>query len=514
MSDAVAGFAQKPKVEPKAPAWTVLGAIVLGLAVLVLLYWPTATSAVAQWNSTSAYSYGYLIGPIALWLIWRERDRLVGLMPEPTAWGIAVAAAFAGVWLVADFLSIAEGRHIALMGMIQGLLLAALGWRIYRILLFPLLYLWLMVPTGTFLLGPLQRLSHAGAVALIKLSAIPVFAEGTSIEVPEGSFVVEPGCAGLNFLLTALALSLLYGKLNYRGLGARLLCIAVALAVSMIANILRIYLIVVLTQITHRKLDIADDHLLYGWGFFALVMLGMMWLGSRFAKPEDPPRAAPVAVPGHAPIMKLVAVLGVLLIVAMLPPRLAMATGRAAITSAGVAMPAAIGPWQRVSGTTDWRPQTDPAAGFGEALYTWNGLMAEVAMARYAAQGGGRDAASGGNQPAISPWETEGLRIRSVEAGPGRYAVVATTARRSGATRAIDYWYASAGCVTPSRLKAKLCAAAARLRGRPAPGAFIAISTPWLGDSQNDAAAAAQALDGLAAALIAGDIPANSNAME
>jgi len=61
--------------------------------------------------------------------------------------------------------------------------------------------------------GSLQRLSHAGAAGLIKLSGIPMFADGMLIRC-RSHFIVEPGLRGLNFLLTALTLSLLYGKLN------------------------------------------------------------------------------------------------------------------------------------------------------------------------------------------------------------------------------------------------------------------------------------------------------------
>lgn len=278
-------------------AW---GALFVSLLALVAVYGETAATAVAQWAHSSAYSYAFLVGPISAFLIWRDRAALAGAAPAPYAPGLLVVALFAGVWLLADLLSIAEGRHIGLMGMIQGTLLAVLGVALYRALAFPLLYLWLMVPTGTVLVAPLQQLSHAGALALVRASGIPVFAEGMLIEVPEGRFLVEPGCAGLNFLLAALALSLLYAKLNYRSMKARIRCVTLALLAAIASNVVRIYLIIVITQVTHRQLDIAADHLLYGWGFFGVIMLAMMWWGGRFADADIPPPAVPVAAPAPA----------------------------------------------------------------------------------------------------------------------------------------------------------------------------------------------------------------------
>lgn len=274
-------------------AWT---ALFVSVTALLVIFATTAATAVDQWATSSAYSYAFLVAPISAFLIWRDRAALAGAVPAPYAPGLVVVAVFAGAWLIADILSISEGRHIGLMGMIQGTVLAVIGIGLYRALAFPLLYLWLMVPTGTVLIAPLQHLSHAGALFLIRLSGIPVFAEGMLIEVPEGRFSVEPGCAGLNFILAALALSLLYAKLNYRTPMARLRCVALALTAAVVSNIVRIYLIIVLTQVTHRQFDIAADHLLYGWGFFGVIMLAMMWWGGRFADAVIRPPSVPAAV--------------------------------------------------------------------------------------------------------------------------------------------------------------------------------------------------------------------------
>jgi exosortase A len=269
-----------------------------GLVALTALYFSTIASAVNLWNTSSAYNYGYLILPISLALLWGERRELARNLPAPTFWGAGIAAAFSAAWLLSELLDINEGRHIAFVGMIQGLALALLGWRIYRFLAFPLLYLFFLVPTGTFLLTPLQIIAHKANVVLLKASGVPVFAEDFLIQVPAGSFLVEPGCAGLNFFLVALALSLLYGRLTYASLKARVICVIAALAISILANIIRIYLIIGLAQATDRKIDITADHLLYGWGFFGVVMLAAMWAGTKVkAAPAQPRTLPPIAGP-------------------------------------------------------------------------------------------------------------------------------------------------------------------------------------------------------------------------
>ncbi|MHB1207221.1 MAG: exosortase A [Rhodospirillaceae bacterium] len=443
---------------------------------MLVIYDSTVASALYQWRTSSAYSHGWLIAPIALYIAWHDRARLRGLAPTPTFAGLAIIAAFACVWLAADFMSIDEGRHIALVGMIQGLLLATLGWRIARILMFPIMYLWLMVPTGTFLLAPLQHLSHAGAAWMLRATGIPTFTDGMLIEVPEGSFMVETGCAGLNFLLTALALSLVFAKVSYDGLLARILCVAVALATSILANITRIYLIIVITQFTHRKLDIASDHLVYGWCFFGIIMVAMMSLGTRLARSRPAPAfaAAPPRAPGSFGRPAFAAAAAVCLAAAA--PVLAAATSNAHRPEQNIDLPDSIGSWRKVDAAAgDWRPEITPGSAFIRAAYVDHGRRVDLAVVSYGIQSEGQEAASAANRPAkAEDILSEATQRISLLDAP--VTVWATQVVYRGAARSVLSWYESAGCRTVSRLRAKLCAAGRRARGLPFPGAYVALS--------------------------------------
>ena len=124
----------------------------IGVVTLVGLFWDTVTSAVELWWRRSTYNYAFLILPISAYLVWRKRDDLRAETPSGSLWGVAVTALFGFLWLICDLAEVNEGRHIAFVGMLQGILLACLGWRIFKLLSFPILYLWLLVPTGTVFL--------------------------------------------------------------------------------------------------------------------------------------------------------------------------------------------------------------------------------------------------------------------------------------------------------------------------------------------------------------------------
>jgi exosortase/archaeosortase family protein len=148
--------------------------------------------------------------------------------------------------------------------------------------------------------------------------------------------LVEPGCAGLNFFLVAFALSLLYGRLTYASLRARVVCVVAALGISIVANIIRIYLIIGLAQATNRKIDITADHLLYGWGFFGAVMLAAMWLGAKVKAAPAVPRVLPLESPraGISPSRRTGVVAAAFIVtVAISPLWAATSLGRPALES-------------------------------------------------------------------------------------------------------------------------------------------------------------------------------------
>ena len=66
------------------PVAMLLGATLLAL---LLMYLGTARSIVAIWNSSETFAHGYVILPIAAWLIWRKRDNfsLYPVQPYPPA---------------------------------------------------------------------------------------------------------------------------------------------------------------------------------------------------------------------------------------------------------------------------------------------------------------------------------------------------------------------------------------------------------------------------------------------
>lgn len=274
--------------------WMAAGtALFLLFLLYILIYYTPISSAVHLWIHAGAYNHCFLIGPIAAYLIWSDKALVQHLRPRPTLWGAAVSLAFAGLWWLSDLSGIAEGTHFAIVGVLEGMLLGILGWPIYRALLLPFLYLFLMVPTGEALLPALQNFAAHAAAFCIEAVGIPTFRDGLVIEIPSGTYMIAPGCAGLNFVLASVALALAYAELIYRDWSRRLAFIAGMLILAILGNALRIFMIIAFAHWTDNMGNIVDDHLLYGWGFFSLLTLAAMAFGNRFAQSPRPPLQPP-----------------------------------------------------------------------------------------------------------------------------------------------------------------------------------------------------------------------------
>jgi len=255
---------------------------------LILLFWRDGATALATWRSSSAYGYCPLVPLISLALLNAGRAgwRLDGVRLSGA--GCLLFLFWLALWSLGQAALINEIRQFAVVGMMQALLLCLFGWRLIKQCLFPLLYLFLMVPTATVLLAPLQSLTATLAGLVLRLAAIPVFISGHLIEVPHGLYEVAPGCSGLNFLLSALALSLVYGHVLYQGATKRIACVLIALLMAILTNAVRVFGIIWLAEATDRRIDIVNDHLVYGWVVYCTAMGAAMLVGLRFRDPGPP----------------------------------------------------------------------------------------------------------------------------------------------------------------------------------------------------------------------------------
>ena len=275
------------QADPAAQDWRRVG-LAAGVGVLLLgaLFRPEVLAAIQTWNDSTAYNHCYLVIPIALYLLWDRRSELAVLAPRPMQAAVLLGLPLAGVWLLAERLGIMEGRQLAAVSFVELLLFALLGRRLWWAMAGPLLYLYFLVPFGEFLTPDLQAFTTGFIRVGLRVLGIPAYIDGYTIEIPQGTFFVAEACAGLRFLIAAIAFGCLYALLMYRTPLRRGLFVLVSIIVPIIANGFRGLGIVYLGYLLNSAEAAAADHIIYGWLFFSAVILLLVVLGLPFRQDQ------------------------------------------------------------------------------------------------------------------------------------------------------------------------------------------------------------------------------------
>jgi exosortase A len=356
--------------------------IALALLAPFALYFGTARSIVAIWNSSETFAHGYIILPISLWLIWRRRANFAALPPTPY-WPALILMAMAGAaWLLARMGEVQVVQQYAFVAMLPLIALGVLGRRLAASLAFPLLFLLFAVPFGEIFIDPLISFTADFTVRAVQLTGIPVLRNGTRFEIPSGSWSVVEACSGVRYLISSVTIGCLYAYLTYRSTTRRALFIAFSIVVPVIANGLRAYMIVMIGHLSSMTLATGVDHLIYGWLFFGLVMFVMFWIGSYWREDEPPAVAVGQADSAtRAGQPRLAGMVLATLALAALWPAFAAFNQRATYNPKPVVLDKVAVSWAPATAFSDWLPHyMTPDAGYNDVFASPQTAAAPVAL--------------------------------------------------------------------------------------------------------------------------------------
>jgi exosortase len=217
--------------------------------------------------------------------VWERRGRLTGLYPAVEVKALWALPPLLALWWMGALSTINEVQQFAVIGIVEVAIVAMLGVRVYRVIWFAALYLFFLVPTGEYLIGPMQRFATLFTDATLNLIGVPHYTEGTVIELTNGRFEIAEACAGLRFLIATVALGVLYAYLMFRKRLKIVLFLVACVLVPLIGNGLRVVGIILLAHFTNNKYGAGADHLIYGWGFNVAILLVLFLIGSFFRDP-------------------------------------------------------------------------------------------------------------------------------------------------------------------------------------------------------------------------------------
>lgn len=472
--------------QPSASAAVAWNRCVILLLVTAAAYFQTWADLWPLWhNKNATYTHGVLIAALFLWLVWRTRTRLAGVPVSPAPLVLPLVLVLSLAWLFVAHANIRIAHTMLWPVLAFAVLWAGTGWRVARVLAFPLGFLYFAIPFWDYLEPGLQAIASNVVGFLIRLSGTQASVEGPYILLPSTTIHIALTCSGAHFLAVSLAMGALAGEIRGDTIGTRLIIMALAGFLSIAFNSLRILLIVLAHM--HPTLQQAFEtigHLTFGWWVFALdvvvLVVALRFIPASTPRPAQPLAAAPLHDAGQN--IWWYATIGV----ALALPALSWIAGDLDRYPAPPAGPIGMSDaTQTIAPDLRWQPAYDGVAWQHRVAYlTPGGHVIELYRNEYHRQSQGRELVSSGSGLFDHSAFTMSAPVRTLLAREGAPPIDANRLEltdQSGRTWSALYTYLVDDEAIPGSWRAQLLTAWRSLYSRPAAG-VLALATPCIPD--------------------------------
>lgn len=445
------------------PWQSALAGLTFASVALLGFFYKDVADLFAIWWNSSTFNHCLLMLPILIWLVGQRKEQIEQLTPQAWAPGLLYVAAGAVAWLIGDAAGLAVARQLGLIVMLQGSVITLLGPNVARGLLFPLFYMFFLLPVGEEAVPALQTLTADMCMLLLGWVGIPAQLDGIFITTPGGYFRVAEACSGVKFLIAMVAYGVLVANLCFESRMRRAAFLLACVAVPILANGVRAFATIYIAQYQGVAFAAGMDHVIYGWVFFGIVIVLVMAIGwSFFDRRADADAFDPATLQSTiSGKMAAPFALAALLLTASSPVAWsAYVAGKESPVPTRIELPQ-VGGWTQVGSVSaiKWTPRFDGASHYVAGRYqSASGSNVDLVIVTYDKQSEGRELIGFG-QGAVDP---DGIWSWSADL-PAPPAGKAERIKTKGATRDVVTFYRINGVTTGSATAVKIATLKARL---------------------------------------------------
>jgi exosortase len=259
----------------------------LGLAAIVL---PTMIEVATESWSTEQGAHGPIVLATGIWLVLQLRHEIRPLLHRGS---LALTAAMLipclMLYVLARITTTLELEGVALYLTLVVVFYAYCGVAVMRLMWFPTFYFIFLFPPPDSLVAtltqPLKIEISRWAVALLDACGMTIARKGVIIQVDQYDILVAAACSGLNSImsLSAIGLFYIYVRHNANWRYALLLMIAI-IPVAVLANFVRVLLLILITDFLGDAWAQGFLHGLAGMVMFAVALLSIFGI-DKLAEP-------------------------------------------------------------------------------------------------------------------------------------------------------------------------------------------------------------------------------------
>lgn len=269
--------------------WRSLAAVGVLFAVV---YFSTFVFMIGRWIHDENYQHGFLVIPIAAWVVWAKREKLACITRSSSPGGLWMMGTALALHLLEQALDLNGPSPLSVPLFIGGAVLYLFGKEFLKELSFPIAYLFFMVPIPGGLQEPvtfpLRLLATNLAKVVVGLFGVKVNGAGMDINFtqlrPGGEYIkltVADACSGLHSVMAIKALHAITAYLTRLKVGWKWVLFMCAIPVALTANLTRIVGIVLIGAYGSRELALGLFHdystyILFAIAFSILISLGRL----------------------------------------------------------------------------------------------------------------------------------------------------------------------------------------------------------------------------------------------
>jgi len=227
--------------------------------------------------------------------VWRQRAQLRALLPRGNALGLPVLLAGIAALLLGDVAAELFLMRASLIVVLAGLVLFHLGRAVFRVVLFPLAFLFFMVPLPAILFYaitfPLQSLAAQQAAWALDLLGVPVILDGNVIHLSQLTLGVTEACSGIRSLISLLGGAVAWAYLALPAGWMMVLFVASTVPITILANAGRVISTGLIGQWFGVEYASGFFHTFSGWAVFVFAFIclfavhGLLrWARGRLAR--------------------------------------------------------------------------------------------------------------------------------------------------------------------------------------------------------------------------------------
>jgi exosortase A len=264
----------------------------LGIAAVLLFLWigltfEGAVSTVKIWYISDIFNHCFLVLPMSFYLIWEKRNEIQWQNRECTLFAIPFIIMQVFLYVIGVAGDIQLFQHAAMFSLLPTIIWFYLGNKITKQIIFPLCFMLFAIPFGEEFIPFLQEITADISTEMISWTGVPLYRSGLFLEIPQGRFLVAEACSGVSFLIASVVLGNLYAYMNLKRMTTRIFFVLLSIALPILANAIRVFGTIMIGYASDMKYAAGADHLIYGWFFFAFVIICLLSIGELIRRWEQ-----------------------------------------------------------------------------------------------------------------------------------------------------------------------------------------------------------------------------------